>query len=81
MDRTFLERVPIERHHTLYMKKVFADGRVEELPPVHNTIQDAFGVLLAGLVSGLEAVSRTLAESTGRLQSWARSFVKLTASL
>jgi len=26
-------------------------------------------------------VSRTLAESTGRLQSRARSFVKLTASL
>lgn len=32
-------------------------------------------------VSGLEAVSRTLAESTGRLQSRARSFVQLTASL
>ncbi|MHA0318945.1 methyl-accepting chemotaxis protein [Sphingomonas melonis] len=31
--------------------------------------------------SGLEAVSRTLAESTGRLQSRARSFVQLTASL
>ncbi|PVE59597.1 hypothetical protein DC429_04160 [Arthrobacter sp. TPD3018] len=32
-------------------------------------------------VSGLQAVSRTLAESTGRLQSRARSFVQLTASL
>ncbi|KIU28683.1 hypothetical protein SR41_06415 [Sphingomonas melonis] len=32
-------------------------------------------------VSGLEAVSRTLGESTGRLQSRARSFVQLTASL
>lgn len=32
-------------------------------------------------VSGLEAVSRTLAASTGRLQSRARSFVQLTASL
>lgn len=56
------ENVYIVHGAVLFDTKTYPDGRVEELPPVHNVIQTRFGSLLSALSSGINTTAITYME-------------------